>query len=109
MRSVIALAAFVVCVTLVGVYENWEKVGSAAWWTSAAGGTILAALHGVTRHAGRALGVLGLLLLAIAMVHPSLFEGYDRSLFNGLACGFMAGIAGVYAIKKLAAARGGGR
>lgn len=108
MRSVIALVAFVVFVTLVGVYENWEKVGSGAWWTAAAGGTILAALYGVTRHAGRALGVLGLLMLVIAMVHPSLLEGYDRSLFNGLACGFLVGFVGVYAIKRRAATRGGG-
>lgn len=98
MKSIITGAALVVLITLVSLYENWERI-SAAWWTAVAGGTILAALHGVARHAGRTLGALGLLLLVIAMVQPSLFEGYDRSLFNGLACGFAAGFLGVYAIK----------
>lgn len=69
---------------------------------------MFAVLHFSSRHASTAMGLLGIGLLALALLDTSFMKAIDRSLFSGLACGLLGGLCVGYVIKQLAGRRARG-
>lgn len=83
------LAAFAVFLTVLGLFLNWDVVGTAPWWSAVAGGALLAVVYMVSRSGAIAGTVLLAAMAAGSFFRPTLnLEG----MFNGLGVGFLTAI-----------------
>ena len=103
LTPLVALAALI---TLVGLYENWDSAFTQPWWIAVAGGACLAALHFAAGSASGAMGVIGAVLLVMALLGVPLGKLVDRAAFSALALGLLAGLGVGYLVKSV---RGGSK